>query len=166
MWWRLKRSDWDAGKPEGNRRAFHARVRRGPPPGLLAYSDGLAVGWCQVTPRAELPTLGRSRALVAVDTTPVWSLSCFYIKAGWRRRGVMTALVAAAVDHARAAGAPALEAYPWETAERQSSTTVYTGLAAVFRQAGFVEVARRVAHRPIMRHDLQPARGAGGFAMN
>ena len=152
MWWRLKRRDWDAGKPDGNRSAFRARVERGPPPGLLAYSGETAVGWCQVTPRAELPTLNRSRALVPVDDAPVWSLSCFYIKAGWRRRGVMTALIAAAVELARQAGAPALEAYPWDTREAKSSTTVYTGLAASFRKAGFVEVARRQPHRPMLRY--------------
>ena len=154
MWWRLRRRDWEAGKGAGNRRAFRRRASQEPSPGLVAYSDDLAVGWCQVCPRSELPTLDRSRALAPIDGLPVWSLSCFYIKAGWRRRGVARALTVAAIEAARSAGAPALEAYPWDTKEAKSSSTVYTGLASTFRALGFQVVARRVPHRPVLRYSF------------
>ncbi len=71
-------------------------VRRGPPPGLLAFDGALAVGWCRLTPRAALPWLDRAWRLRAVDDLPVWSLSCFYVRKGYRRRGVTSALIAAA----------------------------------------------------------------------
>ena len=154
MWWRLTRREFERGHGHGNRRVFRRIVEAGPPPGLLAYDDGQAVGWCALGPRAELPTLGRSRLLKPVDDAPVWSLSCFFVKSGHRRRGLTAALISAAVEHARRAGAPALEAYPWETAERKSTTTVYTGLASTFRRLGFVEVARRAPHRPVLRLNL------------
>jgi GNAT superfamily N-acetyltransferase len=112
------------------------------------------VAWCQVTPRAALPTLDRSRLLKPVDDRPVWSISCFFIKAGYRRRGLTARLIEAAKDHARRFGAAVLEAYPWDTAEKKASSTIYTGRVSTFGRLGFEEVARRAPHRPVVRLDL------------
>ncbi|GHS90287.1 hypothetical protein AGMMS50218_17940 [Actinomycetota bacterium] len=57
-----------------------------------------------------------------------------------------------AVEQARAAGAPAVEAYPLDGAVSPSSTS--TGYASTFAAAGFVTVARRSPERPVMRFDL------------
>ena len=59
---------------------------RGPPPGLLAFHGDVAVGWCQLTPRDQVPKLDRTWRLKRVDDLPVWSLSCFYVRKGYRRR--------------------------------------------------------------------------------
>lgn len=111
MYWRIG-SEYRRRPRSDNKADFHEVVRRGPPPGLLAFRDGLAVGWCQVTPRDALHWLDRTWRLKRVDDAPVWSLSCFYVRIGYRRRGVMTALIAGVLDYARCAGAPALEATP------------------------------------------------------
>lgn len=133
-----------------NRADLHAVVDHGPPPGLLALIDGLAVGWCQVTPRDDVPALDAPWRLRRVDDVPVWSISCFYVRKGRRRAGVMAALVDGAVDLARRAGAPAVEAYPLDGSVSPSSTSM--GYATTFAAAGFVEVARRSPERPIMRY--------------
>jgi GNAT superfamily N-acetyltransferase len=55
-----------------------------------------------------------ARSRVAAQTrgrVPVWSLSCFYVRKGYRNRGVTSALIAAALKAAKRAKAPALEAY-------------------------------------------------------
>jgi hypothetical protein len=44
------------------------------------------VGWCQLTPRDALPWLDRAWRLKRVDVVPVWSLSCFYVRKGYRKR--------------------------------------------------------------------------------
>ena len=59
-----------------------------------------------------LPWLDRAWRLKRVDDVPVWSLSCLYVRKGYRRRGVTSALIAAALNAAKRAKAPALEAYP------------------------------------------------------
>lgn len=141
-----------------NKAALRGLVKRGPPPGLLAFDGDVAVGWCLLTPRDHLAWLNRTRRLAPVDDVPVWSLSCFYVRRGYRRRGVMTALIAAAVDAARRAKAPALEAYPVDTGMPKSTTNVFTGTAPTFARAGFKTVACRVPYRPIMRHDLKRSR--------
>jgi GNAT superfamily N-acetyltransferase len=111
------------------------------------------VGWCQLTPRAAVPWLDRAWRLQRVDDLPVWSLSCLYVRKGWRRQGVTVALIRAALQAAKRAGAPALEAYPLD-ADRSPSASG-TGYASTFARAGFETVARRVPPRPIMRHDLR-----------
>jgi GNAT superfamily N-acetyltransferase len=119
---------------------------------LLAYDGNMAIGWCQLTPRDALPWLDSTWRLKRVDDVPVWSLSCFYVRKGYRRRGVTSALIAASVKAAQRAKAPALEAYPLDAEQTPSSRS--TGYASTFARAGFKTVARRVPPLPIMRHDL------------
>jgi GNAT superfamily N-acetyltransferase len=142
-----------------NKAAFREVVESGPPPGLLAFHGDLAVGWCQLTPRDDLPALDRSWRLQRVDDLPVWAISCFYVRIGYRRKGVTQALIAEALRVAKRMRAPALEAYPFD-AERSPSASS-TGYASTFARAGFKVVARRDPPRPIMRHDLKRVRNAG-----
>jgi GNAT superfamily N-acetyltransferase len=121
-------------------------------PGVLAYLDGRPVGWCSVAPREEYPALDRSPVLRRVDGEPVWSIVCFYIDRRVRRRGVMGALLRGAVEHAGRNGARVVEAYPVDPVRGPVGTgSAFAGFAAAFREAGFTEVARRSATRPIMR---------------
>ena len=57
MYWRLGNKYRDK-QPDENRDAFHEVVEQGPPPGLVAFDEDLAVGWCQLTP--VMPSLARS----------------------------------------------------------------------------------------------------------
>jgi len=138
---------------EKNKIAFREIVKGGPPPGLIAFDGDLAVGWCQLTPRNELLWLDRSSRLKRLDDLPVWSLSCFYIRIGYRRKGVSAALIAAALKAAKRAKAPALEAYPLDATKTPSTSS--TGFATTFARAGFKTIACRTPPRPIMRHDLK-----------
>lgn len=136
-----------------NKDALYSAATGGPSPGLLALdADGHAVGWCRVSPRSDLAWLDKRMA--RVDDLPVWSVPCFYIGSKFRGQGVMAALIAAAVEHAALMGAPALEAYPVDTAVSGSTRNLFPGTAAAFARAGFTEVARHAKDRPIMRHRL------------
>ncbi len=159
MYWRIG-SAYHRRAPAANRAALRELAGIGPPPGLLAYHGDLAVGWCQLTPRGALPWLDRARNLEPLDDVPVWSLSCFYVRKGWRKRGVTAALIAAAIDSARRAGAPALEAYPLDG--DLTPSTSFTGYVSTVLQAGFEVVARRIPTRPIVRYQLRPPSRATG----
>ena len=137
-----------------NKAAFREIVRRGPPPGLLVFEGEVAVAWCQLTPRDAVPWLDRTWRLKRVDDLPVWSLSCFYVRIGHRRQGITAPLIVAALEAARRAGAPALEAYPFDAAVSPSASG--TGYASTFARAGFAIVAAPAAARPHKR----PERGA------
>ena len=152
MYWRIG-SAYRKQPSEANKAAFRKVVKNGPPPGLIAFDGELPVGWCQLTPRDTLPWLDRSWRLRRVDDAPVWSISCFYIRKGYRKRGVTSALIAAALSAAKKAGAPTLEAYPLDGDLTPSTSS--TGYASTFSRAGFRIVGRHTPPRPIMRRDLQ-----------
>jgi GNAT superfamily N-acetyltransferase len=152
MYWRIG-TGYRRQAPETNKAAFHDIVSSGPPPGLIAFSGNTAVGWCQLTSREALPWINRVEKLRPVDDAPVWSISCFYVRKGHRRRGVSTALIDAAIGVARKAGARTLEAYPFDADLTRS--TSFTGYASTFLRAGFKIVARRVPFQPIMRFQLR-----------
>jgi GNAT superfamily N-acetyltransferase len=154
MTWRLKRSEFDRGKGEGNRKGFRAIVASGAEPGVLAYAGGEPVAWCAVAPREVYLALGRSRVLAPVDDRPVWSISCLFVTRRMRRSGVSVPLIRAAVAHAAAHGAEAVEAYPVEPySTEMPAAFAWTGIASAFREAGFKEVLRRSRTRPIMRFE-------------
>jgi len=152
MYWRI--GNVYRKRPRGqNRAAFRRVVRAGPPPGLLAFNGDLSVGWCQLTPRDSLPWLDRTWRLKRVDDVPVWSISCFYVRKGYRRKGITSALIAAAVERAKSAGVPALEAYPLDAKLTPSASA--TGYLSTFARLGFEIVCRRTPPRPIMRRNLR-----------
>lgn len=155
MFWRRPRSEWTSGQSGGNRRAFRALVQAGPAPGLIAYAAEQPIGWCALAPRADYTSLTRSRVLAPVDDQPVWSVSCFFVQRGWRRRGVTPLLLAASARYAKRHGAKILEGYPIDTSGgTKAAAFLWTGTASAFQSAGFREVARRSPTRPIMRLDL------------
>jgi GNAT superfamily N-acetyltransferase len=138
---------------EANRDAFRQVVETEPSPGLLAFAGDLPVGWCQLTPRTAVPQLDRTWRLRRIDKTPVWSISCIYVRKGYRKRGVTAALIQAAIQTAKAAGAPALEAYPLDPKLTPSASS--TGFLSTYLRAGFKVVARHTAPRPIVRYTFR-----------
>ncbi len=156
MWPRLQAAEFKRGAGDSNRRALQRLVRVGERPGLLAYAGGEAVGWIALGPRADYPRLEKSRVLAPVDDQPVWSVTCFFIRRDWRGQGLATRLLKEAAKFAAANGARILEGYPTEASKRAADAFVWTGIASTFERAGFSEVARRSASRPIMRKTLRP----------
>lgn len=116
-------------------------VAEDPPPGVLAYDDGEVVGWAGVHPRADT-TFARNRKIPHVDDLDVWSVWCIRVRPGHRGKGISHALLAGAVQFARAHGAPAIEGYPVDNqGARVDLTMAYVGTRALFERAGFTEAA-------------------------
>lgn len=155
MWPRRTAAEFRRGKGAGNRRAFRRVVTAGPPPGVLGYVDGVPAGWCAVAPRDAYPRLDRSKVMARVDDEAVWSVSCFFVGRGFRRRGLSRPLLEGALALARRHGARVVEAYPNDLDAHAADVFVWMGLAETFRAAGFEEVARRAPTRPIMRRRLR-----------
>jgi GNAT superfamily N-acetyltransferase len=152
MWFRLTQKEFDAQKGEENRRAMKGIVNSGRVPGILAYYQGHAVGWCSVAPREEFPRLERSRLLKSVDGQRVWSVVCFFVAKEYRRKGVAKRLLKAAVEYVKKQGGSILEGYAVEPkAGKMPDLFAYHGPASLYKSAGFKEVTRRSKIRPIMR---------------
>ena len=144
MYWR------DRSLPHGEpkKRAMAKLVRAGREPGLLAYDDGDPVGWVSIAPRAEYAPLLASPQYRPRDEgggEAVWSIVCFTIDRYAQRKGIASALLAAAVDHAFAHGASSVEAYP-----HVAKPDDYMGGTELYRRAGFAHV-RDANKRAIVR---------------
>ncbi len=156
MLWRLTPKEFRLGKGEGNRAAMKQLVESGVIPGLIAFDGVEPIGWCALAPRQDYPALARSRVMKPVDEQPCWSVSCLFIRRDYRKKGVATGLLVAAVEHARGQGAQILEGYPVEPGEKNIPPAfAWTGIPKAFEAAGFSEVARRSETRPIMRINLE-----------
>jgi GNAT superfamily N-acetyltransferase len=136
------------------------------PVGLVAYVDDLPAGWSRVVPRETLPGVMRNRALQRLldDDPAVWWVACFAVRREQRGAGVGTALLVAAVEHARRHGASAVEGHPVDIgmlrAANVSGSAVFTGTLAMFEGAGFREIGRTYPSRPVMRLELADLRPA------
>jgi GNAT superfamily N-acetyltransferase len=155
MFWRIPRKEYEARKGDKNKRALKKLVVEGRPPGILAYAGKEVIGWCAVAPREEYVGLQTSRILKPIDEKPVWSISCLFVKKGYRRQGVSAKLLRAAVDFAAKNGAKTIEGYPTEPASAKlPDPFLWHGIASSFVAAGFKEALRRSESRPIMRLEI------------
>lgn len=170
QYWRQSSGVYSSGGPGSGERNLRAQVEAvaagsEPTAGLLAYVGGEPAGWCGVGPRMGYERLVRSKTIPTIDDRPVWSIVCFKVRVGFRRRGVARALLEAAVAEARRHGAPAIEGYPIDPeGARLDVGFSYVGFTPMFEAAGFervVETDARSANRPriLMRRELEPSRG-------
>jgi GNAT superfamily N-acetyltransferase len=112
-----------------------------PGPGVLAFVDGEVTGWCSIAPKATYRALVNSRTIPHVDDVDAWSAVCFVVRTGFRRRGLMHALLDGAVEHARANGAIVIEGYPVEPdGDRVDQTAAYVGTVRLFEAHGFERI--------------------------
>lgn len=127
--------------------------------GLVALLDGSPVGWCAVEPRTMYDGLVRNQKVPWKGRTEdradagIWAVTCLFVRAGYRRRGISRALARAAVGYAREQGARALEAYPITTTTAIDEE-LHVGTVGVFVAAGLTEVGRPTARRAVLRIDF------------
>lgn len=152
--WKLRGKAYEENTGDPARQMQKSIVEAGTVPGLLAFDGDEPVGWIAIEPRSAYDKLAHSRILKPVDEADVWSVTCFFVAKQARRQGVTVELLKAAVGYVREQGGAILEGYPVDTNKNMPAAFIYTGTAAAFQKAGFVEVARRSETRPIMRYSI------------
>jgi GNAT superfamily N-acetyltransferase len=98
--------------------------------------------------------LDRAPSLACDDGDRVWSLPCFFVKAGYRKQGVASALLAAAVKAVRRRRGAVIEAYPVRSARFGKAIPgafAWTGTLSMFETAGFAAVGPRDGGKQRMR---------------
>lgn len=163
QFWRLRSKDFGVLKVPELRERLRAQADDGEPPGLVALEGERAIGWVSVGPRADFARIEHSKVIPRIDDRPVWSIVCFAVSTSERGRGIGRALLGAAVEHARANGATALEAYPLviEAGTSVGAGYVFGGTLVMFERAGFSVVADRASdpsanhRRVVVRRDLE-----------
>jgi GNAT superfamily N-acetyltransferase len=153
MWWRIPDGERFVDVRGGDaKRRQKALVLSGKSRGLLAFARGEPVGWCAYGPRTDFPALARSRTLACEDADRVWSLPCFFIKRGWRGRGVARALLRAALATMKRQGARIAEAYP--VRPPASNASAFTGTVPWLESEGFRVLTDRPRGRQRARRSL------------
>jgi GNAT superfamily N-acetyltransferase len=163
MWFRAPRPEVHAGWSGGNRVAFEAMAAvADPPPGVLAYRDGVPLGWCAIAPRSHYPAaIGpRTRILRGRDPAEddrVWLVSCFFVRVGHRRTGLTRALLEDAVALAARYAATAVEGFPL-AGPGSATGDRFVGTQSLFLACGFTVIARPTPARVVVRREVT-ARG-------
>jgi GNAT superfamily N-acetyltransferase len=165
QYFKLTGAEWTSTDATALAPLLREQTRRGDPTtGLIAYVDGEPAGWIAVEPRDHYPRLRRSRVVAGGSVedwgdTSVWAIVCFVVRREYRGRGVSGELLAAAVDHARAAGARVVEGYPIDPSQFTSSPagSLYHGTVSMFEAAGFSDAVTEPAQRHVMTLRLEPA---------
>lgn len=129
-----------------NRRDKRALVEKGLAHGILVYADGEPVGWCQYGPQDELPRIDTSRKyreLAPKDGTErLWRITCFAVDTKYRRCGVASVGLKAALVSIKKRGGGLVEAYPiinWKPGTFGNVST--HGTISMFKKEGFKIVA-------------------------
>ena len=145
----LPKSKWLRTRAERgmrNRREKRELLDKGCAHGILVYAKGEPVGWCQYGPSDELPRIDNSRKYrsLALDgaTDKLWRITCFAVLKEYRKRGVASAALQAALEAIKKKGGGLVEAYPitrWESYAFGNEST--HGTASMFKRAGFKIVA-------------------------
>jgi GNAT superfamily N-acetyltransferase len=128
-----------------NRKEKRALIEKGCAHGIIVYANGEPVGWCQYGPSEELPRIDNSRKYQALapkhGKRKLWRITCFAVLKKYRKRGVASAGLKAALQAIRDKGGGLVEAYPinrWLTRAFGNEST--HGTASMFRKAGFKTV--------------------------
>jgi GNAT superfamily N-acetyltransferase len=160
IWPMLRAKDWAQTTTSQRTEMLRDEIDTGPPPGLIAYVDGVAAGWVRIGPRPRQRRMTHTRMIAEATAEPlddesVWALTCFVVRREYRGAGLNTELLAAAVDYAGRAGARVVEAYPVDTGgEKQASNDLYHGTLRTFLAAGFTQRGKLKPGRPLVALEL------------
>jgi ribosomal protein S18 acetylase RimI-like enzyme len=128
-----------------NRRQKLELVEEGRAHGILVYAKGEAVGWCQFGPRRELPRIDhrrKYRGLAPDGDEMLWRITCFVVETAYRRRGIASAALKAALEAIQRSGGGLVEAYPLKSwFSRAFGNESTPGVLAMFEKQGFKVVA-------------------------
>jgi GNAT superfamily N-acetyltransferase len=146
MVWRMTKDELKQNNSACRKEFIKQRVLSDIPIGILGYFENEAVAWCSIAPRETHQRLGGHE-----EIENVWSITCFYIKKEYRRKGLVKLLISSAKDYAKGNGAEYIEAYP---VEEGSPSYRFMGFIKTFEEAGFEYIKMAGTRRHVMIHKL------------
>lgn len=131
---------------------MHQLVRDQRPTGLLAFGKEDAVGWIALAPREDFFRIENARTLKRIDDKPVWAITCFFIRKGYRKMGLSKILIEGAIEFAKAKGIVALEAYPViPYSDKVPESFLWVGILSAFKKTGFRIVKQNGKSKTMVR---------------
>lgn len=155
MSWRLKKSDFERQKGDMNKNEMKSLVEKNETVGVLAYLGEKPIGWCAVAPRDKYVRLENSRVLKRIDDEPVWSITCLFISKNYRRKGISTELIKAAINYCKLNEVKIIESYPTVPYDSKvPGAFLWTGIPSSYEKAGFALAEKRSKWKLMMRYYL------------
>jgi GNAT superfamily N-acetyltransferase len=164
IWPVLSNKDWNETTTPQRTEMFRAEIDQGPPPGIVAYVDGVPAGWIRIGPRTVQARVPRTRIIAAASTEPfdddtVWAVTCFVVRREHRGTGLNVELLRAAVAYAEESGARVIEGYPVDTrGEKRRSNDLFHGTLGTFLAVGFEVQTEMKPGRILVARDLSSRR--------
>lgn len=145
--------DFEERTAEQNRDDKAAMIRRGDATGVLAYSQGKVVGWCNAGPRTGFPLLDKYPEFAAEgDRETAGAIVCFVIAPPYRGQGLAKKLLEGACDMLRDRGLTSVYGYP--PSGPSNAAGAYHGTLSMYRAAGFVETGAANKRYVVVRKEL------------
>jgi GNAT superfamily N-acetyltransferase len=146
MHWRMTKEELKQNNPACRKEFIKQRVWSNIPIGILGYFENKAIAWCSIAPRETHQRLGGDENL-----KNVWSITCFYIKNEYRKKGLVKFLIKSAEKYAKENGAENIEAYP---VEKDSPSYDFMGFIKTFEEMGFKFVKMAGKRRHVMTYKI------------
>ena len=136
---------WEARERAGAHRTVKAdRISAGLAYGLLAYTDGHPVGWCNAGPKRSYLNLRYYRDVPDISGEEIGLVMCFVIHPDHRRQAVATSLLNAADRYLLDLGMTVAEAYPRSAPPKDPDVPwtahYYKGSKDMYERAGYSQV--------------------------
>lgn len=148
---------WKKRSGEENRKVAEGLIAAGEMSGLLAYADGLPVGWCHFDDKSKLTGLKVFYPHLIGGKDRVGSIVCFTVAQDYRRKGVATRLLQGACEELKARGFAVAEAYPHADSDDQEVSADerhYHGPLGMYLSHGF-EICQEFEKETVVRRALK-----------
>ncbi|MCP4582746.1 MAG: GNAT family N-acetyltransferase [candidate division Zixibacteria bacterium] len=136
-WWVETWDGWGQRTEADNRRLRVKLLDEGHYDGYLLCEDNSPIGWCQVGRRDRLKKLVRQFDLKPDFNT--WAVTCFFIAAERRRKGLASFMLKEIMADLRNRGIKKVEAFPRHD-DSTSEDDLWTGPRQMYLEAGFEEL--------------------------
>lgn len=151
--------------PEGKEPGPHrqeqkrCRVRDGNAHAALVFDGRTCVGWCQFGSCEELTRIKHLREYrQQITVLPEWRITCFFVDAAYRGRGVSAVALTGALEEIHHLGGGTVESYPEDANGRKvSGSFLYNGNLSIFERNGFDRVQRLGKNHWVMSKVVLPA---------
>lgn len=128
-------TEWEQRRDRENRALAAQFIADGTHQGFLAYVDNRVVGWCSANRRTMYRPLAVGGTILPADDPAIGTIICFMIAPPYRRHGLATQLLSAAIARFREWGCREVEAFPAKASP--NAAHAFHGPRELYDAAGF-----------------------------
>jgi len=157
----LMRSTDFGKKTTEERREYHKQlVLQGKTMGIIVYSQGQPVGWCQFAPAEILVEYDHNRIYskldIAPEDKPGYRISCVFTDRDCRRRGVAKYAIQCALSEIARLGGGVVEVFPYDCDDKTKRRFDFNGSVEYYEELGFKKIVMIGKSSVLMRKRVMP----------